>query len=66
MTPAAHADDLEAVLDALAIEQCDLFVIGDSGFGAIDFCARQADRAGSIIFWGSYANRDAFLYAIGQ
>ena len=61
VTPAAHADDLEAVLDALAIEECDLFATGDSGFAAIDFCARETNRVGRMILWGSYANRDTFL-----
>jgi len=61
VTPAAHADDLEAVLDALAIEECDLFVIGDSGFAAIDFCSRETNRVGRMILWGSYASRDTFL-----
>jgi class 3 adenylate cyclase len=61
VTPAAHADDLEAVLDALAIDECDLLAIGDAGFGAIDFCSRETSRVRRMIFWGSYANRDSFL-----
>ncbi len=61
VTPATHADDLEAVLDALAIDECDLFVIGDSGFAAIEFCARAGERVRRLIFWASWANRDAFL-----
>jgi class 3 adenylate cyclase len=61
VTPAAHAADLEAVLDALAIDQCDLFAPGDSGFAAIEFCARAGKRVGQLVLWGSYANRDRLL-----
>ena len=61
MTPGAHADDLEAVLDALGVEECDVFAAGDAGFAALEFCARAPHRAGKLILWGSYANRDAFL-----
>jgi class 3 adenylate cyclase len=60
VTPAAHADDLEAVLDALAIEECDLFAAGDAGFGAIEFCSRETNRIGRMILWGTWANRQAF------
>lgn len=61
VTPVAHANDLAAVLDALQIDECDLFAAGDSGFGAIEFCARESGRVGKLILWGSYANRDSFL-----
>ena len=61
VTTAAHADDLEAVLDALAVDECDLFAAGDAGFAAIEFCARASGRVGRLILWGSYANRDALL-----
>ena len=61
VSPAAHAADLEAVLDALAIDECDLFAPGDSGFAAIEFCARAGDRVGQLVFWASYANRDRLL-----
>ncbi len=61
VTPAAHAGDLEAVLDALAIDECDLFAPADAGFAAIEFCARAAERVGRLVFWGSYANRDRLL-----
>lgn len=61
VTPAAHADDLEAVLNALTIEECDLFAAGDGGFGAIEYCAREANRVRRLILWGAYANRDALL-----
>jgi class 3 adenylate cyclase/pimeloyl-ACP methyl ester carboxylesterase len=60
-TPAAHGDDLDAVLDALSIEECDLFAAGDAGFGAIDYCARGTSRVHRLILWGSYANRDVLL-----
>jgi class 3 adenylate cyclase len=60
-TPEAHADDLAAVLDALAIEECDLFATGDAGFGAIAYCARETSRVQRLILWGSYANRDTLL-----
>jgi len=61
MTPTAHADDLEAVLDALGLDECDLFAAGDAGFAALEFSARAPDRVGRMILWGSYANRDALL-----
>ncbi|MEE8551311.1 MAG: adenylate/guanylate cyclase domain-containing protein, partial [Gemmatimonadota bacterium] len=61
VTPAAHAGDLEAVLDALAIDECDLFAPGDAGFAAIEFCAQAAERVGRLVFWASYANRDRLL-----
>jgi class 3 adenylate cyclase len=60
-TTAAHADDLEAVLDALAITECDLFAAGDAGFAAIEYCSRQTSRIARLILWGSYANRDVLL-----
>ena len=60
-TAANHGDDVEAVLDALAIEECDLFASGDAGFGAIDYCAREKSRVQRLILWGSYANRDVLL-----
>ena len=60
-TPAAHGDDLEAVLDAVAVEQCALFAAGDAGFGAIEYCARETNRVRRLILWGSYANRDTLL-----
>jgi len=60
-TAAAHADDLQAVLDALAIEECDLFAAGDAGFAAIEFCARGTNRVRKMILWGAYANRDPLL-----
>ena len=61
VTTAAHANDIEAVLDALAIEECDLIAVGDGGFAAIEFCARAAERVGRLILWGAYASRAAFV-----
>ncbi len=61
VTPAAHAEDLEAVLDALEIDECDLFAPGDAGFVAIEFCARKPGRVGRLVFWGSWATRDRLL-----
>jgi pimeloyl-ACP methyl ester carboxylesterase len=61
VTADAHADDLEAVLDALAIEECDLFAAGDGGFAAIQYCARATGRIGRMILWGAYATRDVLL-----
>ncbi len=61
VTTAAHADDIEAVLDALAIDKCDLFAPGDAGFAAIEFCARAGERVGRFILWGAYANRASFV-----
>ncbi|HEY8174031.1 MAG TPA: adenylate/guanylate cyclase domain-containing protein [Dehalococcoidia bacterium] len=61
VTTAAHANDIEAVLDALAIDECDLIAVGDGGFAAIEFCARAAERVGRLILWGSYANRASFV-----
>ncbi len=61
VTTAAHADDIEAVLDALAIDECDLIAVGDGGFAAIEFCARAAGRVGRLILWGAYANRASFV-----
>ncbi len=60
VTLAAHAADLEAVLDALAIDQCDLFAPGDAGMVAIEFCARALTRVGRLILWSSYTNRKPF------
>ncbi len=61
VTTEAHADDIEAVLGALDVEECDLFAAGDAGFAAIEFAARPTSRVGRFVLWGSYANRDAFL-----
>ncbi len=61
VTTAAHANDIEAVLDALAIDECDLIAVGDGGFAAIEFCARAADRVGRLILWGAYADRTSFV-----
>jgi class 3 adenylate cyclase len=61
VTTTAHANDIEAVLDALAIEECDLIAVGDGGFAAIEFCARAAERVGRLILWGAYASRAAFV-----
>jgi class 3 adenylate cyclase len=61
VTAEAHADDLEAVLVALGVQECDLFAAGDAGFAAIEFAARPTSRVGRFVLWGSYANRDAFL-----
>jgi class 3 adenylate cyclase len=56
---AAHASDLEAVLDALEIDECDLLGIVDAGRIAIEFCARTPGRTQRLILWSSYADRDA-------
>lgn len=60
-TPASHGDDVEAVLEALGLEECDLLAIGDGGFGAIEYSARADSRVKRLILWGSYASRDALL-----
>jgi pimeloyl-ACP methyl ester carboxylesterase len=54
-----HASDLEAVLDALEIDECDLLGIVDAGMIAIEFCARTPGRAQRLVLWSSYADRDA-------
>jgi class 3 adenylate cyclase len=59
VTLAAHAEDLGAVLDALAIDECDLFAPGDAGMVAIEFCARTPARVRRLILWASYVNREA-------
>ena len=59
VTPADHADDIDAVLNALEVSQCDLLAIGDAGFAAVEYCARQTARVRRLILWGAYASRDA-------
>ena len=59
VTSADHADDLDAVLDALDVAQCDLLAIGDAGFAAVEYCARQNERVTRLILWGAYVTRDA-------
>jgi class 3 adenylate cyclase len=59
VAPADHADDIDAVLDALDVAQCDLLAIGDAGFAAVEYCARQNERVTHLILWGAYVTRDA-------
>ncbi len=54
-----HADDLDAVLDALGVAECDLLAIGDAGFAAVEYCARRTARVSRLILWGAYVTRDA-------
>jgi class 3 adenylate cyclase len=59
VTSADHADDIDAVLNALDVAQCDLLAIGDAGFAAVEYCARQNERVTRLILWGAYVTRDA-------
>jgi len=59
MAAADHADDIDAVLDALQVAQCDLLAMGDAGFAAVEYCARQTTRVARLILWGAYVSRDA-------
>jgi class 3 adenylate cyclase/pimeloyl-ACP methyl ester carboxylesterase len=59
VAPADHADDIDAVLDALQIAQCDLLAMGDAGFAAVEYCARPRVRVTRLILWGAYVSRDA-------
>ncbi len=59
VAPSDHADDLDAVLDALEVAQCDLLALGDAGFAAIEYCARGTARVERLILWGAYVTRDA-------
>ena len=44
VAPSDHADDLDAVLNALDITQCDLLAMGDAGFAAVEYCSRPSAR----------------------
>jgi class 3 adenylate cyclase len=59
VAPSDHADDLDAVLDALDVAQCDLLAMGDAGFAAVEYCARPSARITRLILWGAYVSRDA-------
>ncbi len=59
VTSADHADDIDAVLDALDVARCDLLAMGDAGFAAVEYCARQNERVTRLILWGAYVTRDA-------
>ncbi|HEX9642056.1 MAG TPA: adenylate/guanylate cyclase domain-containing protein [Candidatus Krumholzibacteria bacterium] len=59
VTPADHADDIDAVLNALDVAECNLLAIGDAGFAAVEYCARQTARVTRLILWGAYVSRDA-------
>jgi class 3 adenylate cyclase len=59
IAPADHADDLDAVLNALDIAECELLAMGDAGFAAVEYCARPAGRVARLILWGAYVTRDA-------
>ena len=59
VAPSDHADDLDAVLDALDVAQCDLLAMGDAGFAAVEYCARPSARVTRLILWGAYVSRDA-------
>jgi class 3 adenylate cyclase/pimeloyl-ACP methyl ester carboxylesterase len=59
VAPADHADDIDAVLDALGIAQCDLLAIGDAGFAAVEYCARATGRVARLVLWGAYVSRAA-------
>jgi class 3 adenylate cyclase len=59
VAPSDHADDLDAVLNALDITQCDLLAMGDAGFAAVEYCSRPSARVTRLILWGAYVSRDA-------
>lgn len=47
--------DLEAVIDALGIERCDLFAMSEGGATAVQYTLQHPEKVERLVLYGSYA-----------
>ncbi|NJP04261.1 MAG: alpha/beta fold hydrolase [Chloroflexaceae bacterium] len=61
--PGLHADDLQALLDALGVPQTHLFGISNGGVIAMQLAARQPQRVSRLVLCSTLAHSDTLIEA---